>query len=58
MESLSNNQAFLDGKKRTSFVVTDAFLRSNGYFLDVDSLEAHTCITDRLTRKVQLRRDS
>jgi prophage maintenance system killer protein len=32
MESLANNQAFIDGNKRVSFVMTDAMLRANGYF--------------------------
>ena len=41
MESLVNNQAFLDGNKRVALVMTDAMLRANGYFLDVEPLEAH-----------------
>jgi len=38
MESLANNHAFLDGNKRISFVMTDAMLRANGYFIDVEPL--------------------
>jgi death-on-curing protein len=34
METLANNHAFIDGNKRVSFVMTDAMLRANGYFLD------------------------
>jgi death-on-curing protein len=48
MESLANNHAFLDGNKRVSFVMTDAMLRANGYFLDVEPDEAHKFITDAL----------
>jgi death-on-curing protein len=51
MESLSNNQAFLDGNKRVSFVLTDVMLRANGYFLDVDPLEAHKFINDAIAKK-------
>ena len=50
MESLANNQAFNDGNKRISFVMTDAMLRANGYFLDVDAIEAHKSITEALER--------
>lgn len=51
MESLSNNQAFLDGNKRVSFVLTDVMLRANGYFLDVDPLETHKFINDAIAKK-------
>jgi death-on-curing protein len=51
MESLSNNQAFLDGNKRVSFVLTDVMLRANGYFLDVDPIEAHKFINDAIAKK-------
>ena len=51
MESLSNNQAFLDGNKRISFVLTDVMLRANGYLLDVDPLEAHKFINDAIAKK-------
>jgi death-on-curing protein len=51
MESLANNQAFIDGNKRVSFVMTDAMLRANGYFLDVEPLEAHKLITQAMERK-------
>ena len=40
MESLANNQPFVDGNKRVAFFVTDAFLRLNGQYIDCDSLEA------------------
>ena len=50
MESLTNNDAFLDGNKRVSFVITDAMLRANGYFLDVQPDEAHKLITEALEK--------
>jgi death-on-curing protein len=51
MESLANNHAFIDGNKRVSFVMTDVMLRANGYFLDVEPLEAHEVITEAMERK-------
>ena len=51
MESLANNHAFLDGNKRISFVLTDVMLRANGYFLDVDPLEAHKFINNAIAKK-------
>jgi death on curing protein len=51
MESLANNHPFLDGNKRISFVLTDVMLRANGYFLDVDPLEAHRFIVDAIAKK-------
>jgi death-on-curing protein len=50
MESLTNNDAFLDGNQRVSFVMTDAMLRANGYFLDVEPDEAHKFISDALEK--------
>jgi death on curing protein len=51
MESLANNHPFIDGNKRVSFVMTDVMLRANGYFLDVEPLEAHKVITEAMERK-------
>ena len=51
MESLANNQAFMDGNKRVAFVMTDAMLRANGYFLDVEPVEAHKLMTEAMDRK-------
>jgi death-on-curing protein len=48
MESLANNQAFVDGNKRVSFVMTDAMLGANGYFLDVEPVEAYKLITEAM----------
>ena len=50
MESLANNHAFIDGNKRVSFVMTDVMLRLNGYFLDVEPLEAHRLITEAMEK--------
>ena len=41
MESLAMNHAFVDGNKRIAFFGTDAFLRMNGSFIEVDNEEAH-----------------
>ena len=51
MESLANNHAFLDGNKRISFALTDAFLRANGYFLEVEPLSAHRFITEAISKR-------
>ncbi len=51
MESLTNNQAFVDGNKRVAFVMTDVMLRANGYFLDVEPLEAHQLMMAATKRK-------
>jgi death-on-curing protein len=50
MESLANNHAFLDGNKRTSFAVTDTFLRLNGFCLEVNPLEAYNFITEAISK--------
>ena len=41
MESLANNNPFVDGNKRVAFFVTDTFLRMNGRFIDCDNDEAY-----------------
>jgi len=51
MESLANNHAFLDGNKRIAFAGADVFLRLNGYSLEVDPLEAHQFITDKIAER-------
>lgn len=50
MESLANNHAFLDGNKRTSFAVTDTFLRLNGSYLEVDALQAYGFMTEAISK--------
>jgi death on curing protein len=44
LESLSNNHGFIDGNKRTAITVTAAFLRVNGYQLELDDREAYDFI--------------
>lgn len=51
MESLGNNNGFIDGNKRTAFTVTDVFLRLNGLYIDVDSLEGHDFIDGSMERQ-------
>ena len=51
MESLANNHAFIDGNKRISFVMTDAMLRANGYFIDVEPFAAHKFITESMEKR-------
>ena len=48
MESLANNHAFIDGNKRVAFVVTDAFLRLNGRFVDAPTMKAYKFISGSL----------
>jgi death-on-curing protein len=50
MESLTNNHAFHDGNKRIAFVATDGFLRLNGWYLEVEPIDAYHFITDAMTR--------
>jgi death on curing protein len=50
MESLANNHVFLDGNKRISVAVTDTFLRLNGFYLEVDALQAYKFITHTMGR--------
>lgn len=50
MESLANNHVFLDGNKRESFAVTDTFLRLNGFYLEVDPLEAYNFINEAISK--------
>jgi death-on-curing protein len=50
MESLASPLCFTDGNKRTSFVMTDAMLRANGYMLKVDPIEAHDFITESIDK--------
>jgi death on curing protein len=51
MESLANNHPFIDGNKRASFAVTDAFLRLNGYYLEVEAPAAHKFITQSIGKR-------
>ncbi len=42
MESLAINHPFVDGNKRIAFATADTFLLMNGYYIDCDSIEAHS----------------
>lgn len=48
MESLANNNPFMDGNKRTCFAAADTFLRLNGFYLEVEPLEASEFITQAI----------
>src|ERR1700726_3432712 len=50
MESLGNNHGFLDGNKRIAFTATDVFLRRNGFYFEVEGLEAYTFIHGSMDR--------
>jgi death on curing protein len=44
LESLSQNHPFIDGNKRTAVTVAAAFLRLNGYVLELEDDEAYRFI--------------
>ena len=50
MESLTNNHAFHDGNKRVGFAVTDAFLRLNGFYLELEPLAGYEFITSVMSK--------
>jgi death-on-curing protein len=50
MESLANNHGFVDGNKRIAFSASDVFLRTNGFFLEVEPIDAHAFITGSMER--------
>ena len=50
MESLGNNHGFLDGNKRIAFTAADVFLRRNGFYIEVESLEGHTFVNGSMER--------
>lgn len=54
LESLWQNHPFIDGNKRTAVVVVAAFLRVNGYVLELNDMEAYSSLmglveTDRFS---------
>lgn len=51
MESLASNHPFIDGNKRACFLITDAFLRFNGFYLDVEPIAAHRFITESIAKR-------
>ena len=50
MESLVNNNAFVDGNKRAGFAITDTLLRLNGTYLEVAPRKAYQFITGAMDR--------
>ena len=50
MESLGNHHGFLDWNKRIAFTAADVFLRRNGFFLDVESLDGYEFIYGSMDR--------
>jgi len=51
MESLANNNGFVDGNKRTAFAATDVFLRVNGFYIDVTADEGYEFIVGSMERQ-------
>ena len=51
MESLANNNGFVDGNKRTAFAATDVFLRLNGFYIDTTAAEGHEFIVGSMERQ-------
>jgi death-on-curing protein len=49
-ESLILNDAFVDVNNRVAFIVTDTFVRLNGWKLSVETESAHTFIVGMLER--------
>jgi death-on-curing protein len=52
MESIANNQGFLDGNKRTAFISTDTFLRWNGLYLEIEPQAAYDFMVKASKQKV------
>ena len=48
LQSLCQNDCFMDGNKRVAFAATAIFLRMNGYRLQVDAAEGESLIVDRV----------
>jgi death-on-curing protein len=50
MESLGNNNGFLDGNKRIAFTAADVFLRRNGFYIEVEASDGHAFIEGSMER--------
>jgi death-on-curing protein len=50
MESLGNNDGFIDGNKRIAFTAADVFLRRNGFYIEVTGPEGHAFIDGSMER--------
>ena len=55
LESITNYHVFLDGNKRTAFLVTANFLRANGYTLDVSHDSAFHCMQKVAIKKKNIK---
>src|ERR1700744_4680 len=51
MESLGNNHGFIDGNTRIAFTAVDAFLRHNGFYLEVEGVDGHAFIDGSIARQ-------
>ena len=51
MESLGNNRGFLDGNKRIALTAADVFLRRNGFYIEVESLDGYAFIYGSMDRQ-------
>ena len=51
MESLANNNGFVDGNKRTAFAATDVFLRLNSFHIDVSPAGGYEFIVGSMERQ-------
>jgi death-on-curing protein len=47
-ESLLMNHPFVDGNNRVAFFATDVFLRLNGWYIEVDAVDAHETLIELL----------
>lgn len=50
MESLGNNDGFLDGNKRTALAASGVFLQRNGYYLAIEAESGHAFIVGSMER--------
>jgi death-on-curing protein len=50
MESLANNHGFIDANKRIAFTAADVFLRRNGFYIDVEAVDAYAFIDGSMER--------
>ena len=51
MESLANNDPFLDGNKRVAFDASHTFLLMNGFTIEADPLETYGFMVDAIAER-------
>ncbi len=51
MESLGNNNGFLDGNKRIALAAAGVFLQRNGYYLAIEAESGHAFIVGSIERQ-------